>query len=140
MRTVGNILWFILNGVWMAIGWAFVGVLLACTVVLLPFARQCFKIANFALWPFGRTTVPSPTALRGSTIGNILWFIPGVFLALGYAFSGVLLCITIIGVPFGIQSFKFIPLALSPFGKEIVAAKQLKADLAAGRSAAAANG
>jgi uncharacterized membrane protein YccF (DUF307 family) len=68
------------------------------------------------------------------TIGNILWFIPGLLLALGYAISGVLLCITIIGTPFGIQSFKFVPLALFPFGKEIVRSKDLRDEIGAARS------
>ena len=136
MRTIGNILWLILNGFWMAIIWAAIGVLLSITIILLPFGRQCFKLANFALWPFGRTAVPSPTALTGSVIGNILWFIPGLLLALGYAVSGVLLCITIIGIPFGIQSFKFVPLALFPFGKEIVRSKDLRDDIGAGRASA----
>ena len=131
MRTIGNILWIVLNGFWMAIGWVLIGGLLAITIILLPFGRQCFKIAHFALWPFGRTAVPSPNALPGSTIGNILWFIPGVLLSIGYAISGILLCITIIGIPFGIQSFKFIPLALSPFGKEVVKSKDLRDERAA---------
>ncbi len=134
MRTVGNILWLALAGIWAALGWAFIGVLLSITVVLLPFGRQCFKMAHFMLWPFGRTAVPSPTAVRGSTLGNIIWFIPGVFLALGHAISGVMLCVTIIGIPFGIQSFKFIPLALAPFGKEIVRAKDLRDELAMARA------
>ena len=122
MRTIGNILWLILNGFWMAIVWAFVGVLLSITIVLLPFGRQCFKLANFALWPFGRTAVKSPTAVTGSVIGNIFWFIPGLILAIGYAISGVLLCITIIGIPFGVASFKLAGLALTPFGKTVVSA------------------
>ena len=134
VRTIGNILWLILNGLWMAIVWVVIGVLLSITIILLPFGRQCFKLANFALWPFGRTAVPSPNAVTGSVIGNILWFIPGLFLALGYAVSGVLLCITIIGIPFGIQSFKFVPLALFPFGKEIVSAKDLRDDTGSARS------
>jgi uncharacterized membrane protein YccF (DUF307 family) len=136
VRTIGNILWLILNGFWMAIAWAFIGVLLSITIVLLPFGRQCFKLANFALWPFGRTAVPSPTAVAGGTIGNILWFIPGMFLAFGYAVSGMLLCLTIIGIPFGIQSFKFVPLALLPFGKEIVNAKDLRNEIGLARSSA----
>jgi uncharacterized membrane protein YccF (DUF307 family) len=126
MRTIGNILWLILNGFWMAIAWALIGVLLSITIVLLPFGRQCFKLANFALWPFGRTVVPSPTAVAGGLIGNILWFIPGLFLAIGYAVSGVALCLTIIGIPFGIQSLKFVPLALFPFGKEIARIDDLR--------------
>jgi len=114
----------------------FLGVLLSITIVLLPFGRQCFKLAHFALWPFGRTAIPSPTAVAGGTIGNILWFIPGLFLAVGYAVSGVLLCVTIIGIPFGIQSFKFVPLALFPFGKEIVRDDDLRDDIGVARTSA----
>ena len=125
MRTIGNILWVVLCGLSSAIGWLFLAGLLAITIVGIPFARQCLKLANFTLWPFGRTAVPSATARRGGLLGNILWFIPGVLLAIGYAVSGVLLCITIIGIPFGIQAFKFIPLSLSPFGKEVVAIDSL---------------
>ena len=121
VKTVGNVLWFIFCGLWSAIGWLFWALVLAITVIGIPFARQCLKLAQFTAWPFGRTAVPSPTARRGGLLGNILWFIPGLFFAIGYALSGVFLCVTIIGIPFGIQSFKFIPLALSPFGKEIVA-------------------
>ena len=134
MRTIGNILWLLLNGLWMAIVWSFIGALLSITIILLPFGRQCFKLANFALWPFGRSAVPSPNAVAGGVIGNILWFIPGLFLALAYAISGVALCFTIIGIPFGIQSFKFVPLALFPFGKEIVDARDLRDDIGAGRA------
>lgn len=134
MRTIGNILWLVLNGIWMALGWVFIGVLLSITIVLLPFGRQCFKLAHFTLWPFGRTAVPSPGAVTGSAIGNILWLIPGLFLAAGYAISGLLLCVTIIGIPFGVQSFKFTSLALFPFGKEVVRSSDLRDDLAAARS------
>ena len=136
MRTVGNILWLILAGIWMALSWAFLGVLLSITVILLPFGRQCFKLADFTLWPFGRTAVPSPTAVTGSTLGNILWFIPGLLLAIGYAISGVLLCLTIIGIPVGIQSFKFVPLAMFPFGKEIVSAKDLRNEIGIAQASA----
>jgi uncharacterized membrane protein YccF (DUF307 family) len=135
MRTIGNILWLILNGLWMAVAWAIIGVLLSITIILLPFGRQCFKLANFALWPFGREAVPSPTAVTGGLIGNILWFIPGLFLALAYAASGIALCITIIGIPFGIQAFKFVPLALFPFGKEIVTSRELRNGPAVTRTA-----
>ncbi len=136
MRTIGNILWLILNGIWMALVWAFIGVLLSITIVLLPFGDSVSRCANFALWPFGREAVPSPTARRGGTVGNILWFIPGVFLAISYAVSGVALCITIIGIPFGIQSFKFVPLALFPFGKEVVRSKDLRDDIGIARTSA----
>lgn len=96
----------------------------------LPFARQCLKLAHFTLWPFGRTTIKSPNASSLGLLGNILWFIPGLFLALGYVLSGIALCITVIGIPFGIQSFKFAGLALAPFGREIVSTKEVTAAVA----------
>jgi uncharacterized membrane protein YccF (DUF307 family) len=130
VKTVGNILWFVLCGIWSALAWLFLALLLAITIIGIPFARQCLKLADFTAWPFGRTTVPSPTARPGGTIGNILWFIPGVLLAIQYAMSGVFLCITIIGIPFGLQAFKFIPLALMPFGKEVVKTSEVRDRLA----------
>jgi len=125
MKTIGNILWVVLAGVSTALGWLIAAALLAMTIVGLPFARQCVKLARFTLWPFGRTTVPSASAVSGGWIGNGLWFIFGIFIALGYAIGGVLLCVTIIGIPFGIQSFKFVPLALFPFGKEVIKSSDL---------------
>jgi len=120
MKTIGNILWVVLCGFWMAIGWAFSALLCAITIIGIPFAIQCFKLAEFTLWPFGRSVVHDPDASSLGIIGNILWFLPGLVLAFGYVVSGVLLCITIIGIPFGIQCFKLVPLALFPFGKVVV--------------------
>lgn len=125
MKLIGNVLWVLLGGFWMALGWLFCAVLLAITIIGLPFARQCLKMARFTLWPFGYTTIQSPDASSLGCLGNVLWFIPGLFLAFGYAVSGVLLCVTIIGIPFGIQSFKFVPLALFPFGKEVISQDEL---------------
>ena len=120
MRTIGNILWLILGGLLMAIGWLFWAGLLAITIIGLPFARQCLKLARFSLWPFGRTAVDDPSASHLGIVGAILWIIPGIIMAIGYVLSGALLCLTIIGIPFGIQSFKLAGLALAPFGKKIV--------------------
>ncbi len=121
MKTIGNILWLVLCGFWMAIGWLFWTVLLAITIIGIPFARQCLKLANFSLWPFGRTAIADPNATPLGIIGAILWFIPGLIMAIGYLVSGAVLCITIIGIPFGIQAFKMAGLSLAPFGKQIVA-------------------
>lgn len=120
MRIIGNILWLLLGGLAMAIGWLFWALILAITIIGLPFARQCLKLANFSLWPFGRTAVDDPSATRLGIVGAILWIIPGIIMAIGYVISGALLCLTIIGIPFGIQSFKLAALALAPFGKKIV--------------------
>ena len=120
MKTIGNILWFVLAGLWLAIGWLIWAVLLGITIVGIPFAIQCLKLAQFSLWPFGREARPDPNASTLGVVGAVLWFIPGLFMCLGYLLSGLALCLTIIGIPFGIQSFKLAGLALAPFGKKIV--------------------
>lgn len=131
MKTLGNILWVLLGGWWSALSWLCLALLLAVTVVGLPFARQCLKLARFTLWPFGRVAVPDPSATKLGAIGAVVWFIPGVLLAIGYVVSGALLCLTIIGIPFGIQGFKFAGLSLAPFGKKIVTAGDLRRAVAA---------
>ncbi|GJM36991.1 MAG: hypothetical protein DHS20C19_03580 [Acidimicrobiales bacterium] len=133
MKTFGNILWVVFSGFWMALGWLFWALVLAVSIVGLPFARQCLKLAHLTLWPFGRTTIKSPDASLLGPIGNILWFIPGLFMAIGYAITGAILCIFVVTIPFGMQAFKFIPLALSPFGKEVVTSKDVTAAMAAAR-------
>jgi len=131
MKTIGNILWVVFSGFWTALGWLILGGLFAITVVGLPFARQCLKLAHLTLWPFGRTVVKSPNASTLGPIGNILWFIPGLLMAVSYVLAGLLWFVTIIGIPFGVQSFKFAQLSLAPFGKEIVRAKDITAALGA---------
>jgi uncharacterized membrane protein YccF (DUF307 family) len=120
MKTIGNILWLVLVGWHTAISWLFLGLVLCLPIITIPFAVQCFKFAAFTLWPFGRVAVKSTDAPGASLLGNILWFIPGLILAFGYFVGGVVLCITIIGIPFGVQAFKFAALALAPFGRMIV--------------------
>ena len=120
MKTIGNILWLILVGWHTAIGWLVLGVLLCLPIITIPFAVQCFKFAGFSLWPFGRVAVRAHGVRAGSLVGNLLWLIPGLLLALAYAIGGLILFITIIGIPFGIQAFKFAGLALLPFGRVIV--------------------
>ena len=129
MRVLLNILWLVLAGIWMAIGYAVAGVILCITIIGIPFGLQAFKLAGYALWPFGRALVPRADRLKGlSVVGNILWFVlAGWWLALGHLFTGILLCITIIGIPLGVASFKMAGAALVPFGKEIVELRSLGA-------------
>jgi len=87
-----------------------------------PFAGQCVKLARFSLWPFGRVALPDPTATKLGGIGAVLWFIPGALMWLSYILTGALMCLTVIGIPFGVQTFKLAGLALAPFGKKIVKA------------------
>lgn len=122
MRLLLNLLWLVLSGVWMALGYLLAGVLLCVTVVGIPFGVQSFKLAGYALWPFGRALVPSATRNKGvSVIANILWFVlAGWWLALGHLATGILLCLTFVGIPLGVANFKLAGAALVPFGKEIV--------------------
>lgn len=126
MRTIGNVLWLILVGWHTALEWFMLGLLLCLPIVTVPFAIQCFKIGGFSLWPFGRVAVRDTNVRAASVLGNILWLIPGLFLALAYLLSGLLLCITIVGIPFGIQAFKLAGLALLPFGRSIVPAAEAR--------------
>jgi uncharacterized membrane protein YccF (DUF307 family) len=121
VKTIGNILWVVFVGLGAAIGWLVTGAVLVVLIVTAPFGRQCFKLANLSLWPFGRTTVVDPTAPRVGVVGQVLWVIlAGWWLALGYVVGGIILCLTIIGIPFAIQSFKLAALSLAPFGRKVV--------------------
>ena len=124
IRVVLNLLWLVVSGIWSAIGYAITGIimfLLFFLVVTIPFGIASFRLAGYALWPFGRTVVPDPDAGVASTIGNIIWFIfSGLWLAIGQFIAGVILCITIIGIPFGIANFKLARLSINPLGKKIV--------------------
>jgi uncharacterized membrane protein YccF (DUF307 family) len=124
LRVILNLLWLILAGIWSAIGYAIAGLVmfvLFFLVVTIPFGIASFRMAGYALWPFGRTVIRDPDAGLASTIGNVLWFIlAGWWLALGQFIAGVGLCITIIGIPFGIANFKLARLSLNPLGKQVV--------------------
>ncbi|MBW3593774.1 MAG: YccF domain-containing protein [Actinobacteria bacterium] len=122
MRLVLNVVWLVLSGIWLALGYVIAAILMAITIIGIPFAAQALKLAGYALWPFGRTLVPSPGRSKSlSVIGNGLWFVlAGWWLALAHLFPGILLCITIIGIPLGVASFKMAGAALVPFGKEVV--------------------
>jgi uncharacterized membrane protein YccF (DUF307 family) len=122
VNTVGNILWLIFVGIWLAIAFVVAGIVMFVLIITIPFGIQAFKLASFALWPFGRhveyrARVSTPLHI----VGNILWIIfGGLWLAVHCILGGLILFITIIGIPFGVQAFKMIPIALMPFGAEIV--------------------
>jgi len=122
MRTLGNILWVIISGLWLAIGFLIAAVLMAITIIGIPFALQAIKLAAFSLWPFGRTVVDRPGAsAAASGCGNILWFLLcGWWLALLHIITGLILVIFIITIPFALQNFKLALFALMPFGREVV--------------------
>ena len=128
MRTIGNIVWFLLAGLWLAVGYTIAGIVMCILIITIPFGVASFRIAGYALWPFGRVVVRKQTAGGGSLIGNIIWFIlAGWWLVIAQVAFGVVLCITIIGIPFGIASFKMAGLAVAPLGKEIVSRDDVRA-------------
>ena len=121
MRTLLNILWLVLAGIWLALSYVLAGVILCITIIGIPFGIQAFKLAGYALWPFGRALVPSAGRGGLSVVGNVLWFVlAGWWIALEHLVVGILLCLTIIGIPLGVGSFKMAGAALVPFGKEVV--------------------
>jgi len=125
MRLVLNIIWLILAGLWMLIGYAIAAVICFVLIITIPFGIASLRIGVFALWPFGKTVVKRADAGVGSAVGNVIWFVLcGWWLALMHLISGVLLCLTIIGVPLGLGNFKLIPVSLLPLGREIVSAEQ----------------
>lgn len=130
MSLIGNVIWIVFGGLFMAIGWYIIGAIAFLTIVGIPWGRACFVIGGFALWPFGRDAV-SRDVLYGQQdlgtgvmgmLGNIIWFVmAGLWLVIGHVLSAAACAITIIGIPFAWQHLKLASLALWPIGKTIVA-------------------
>ncbi|MFN5201615.1 MAG: YccF domain-containing protein [Gemmatimonas sp.] len=125
MIVLVNLLWFICGGFLAWLGWMLAGAALAITVVGLPWAFAAFRIAPFAAWPFGRTLVDARVVGEGRIVGtglaNVLWIIfAGFWLTLAHIVAGVSLCLTIIGIPFGLAHFKLAEVSWAPLGKRIV--------------------
>lgn len=119
MRLLGNILWIITGGFATFLAWGLVGIIWCITIVGIPIGLQCFKAARLTLAPFGLDLVNTGGSI--SCLMNVLWMIfGGLLLAMIEAFIGLLLCITIIGIPFGTQHFKFARFALAPMGTRLV--------------------
>jgi uncharacterized membrane protein YccF (DUF307 family) len=123
MRVLGNVIWLVFSGIWLAIAYVVAGIIACVLIITIPLGIASFRIAGYALWPFGRTTVRRTGAGVGSVIGNIIWIVLlGWEIALLHLVSGAALCITIIGIPLGLANFKMIPISLVPLGVRIVPA------------------
>jgi uncharacterized membrane protein YccF (DUF307 family) len=121
LRIILNVIWLIFCGLWMSIAYIIAGLIAFILIITIPFGIASFRIAAFVLWPFGRTIDRRPHAGVASVVGNVLWIVLfGWWLALGHLVAGVLLAITIIGIPLAIGSFKIIPITLAPLGVRIV--------------------
>ena len=121
LNALLNIIWLVLAGFWLAVGYLLAAIVMFVLIVTIPFGIQATKLAGYALWPFGRHVVRKPDAGAPSAVGNVIWFLlAGWWLALAHLITGIALAITIIGIPLAIANFKLIPMALVPFGREIV--------------------
>lgn len=119
MQVVGNIIWILLGGIFTAIGWALAGVIFCITIIGIPLGRQAFKMAALTLAPFGKEIVYGGGA--PSLVANIVWVVLiGIWEAIAYVLAGAIFCITVIGIPFGLQLFKMAKLSLMPFGAKVV--------------------
>ncbi len=121
LRTLLNLVWLVLHGWLLALAYALAGVVACVFVVTIPFGIAAFRLAGFVVWPFGRTTVRAPGAGVASAVGNLVWFlVAGWWLALVHLVAGIAFCLTVVGIPFGVASFKLAAVGLFPLGKRVV--------------------
>ncbi len=126
MRTLLNIVWVVFGGFWLALGYVLAGIVACIFIITIPFGVASFRIASYALWPFGRAVVARPGAGAGSAIGNVIWFlVAGIWLAIGHITTALAQAVTIIGIPLAIANLKMIPVTCVPFGKQVVPADSL---------------
>ncbi len=121
MRTLLNIIWLVLSGFWLFLGYAVAALLMFILIVTIPWGIAAWRIGVYSLWPFGKTVVDKPNAGVWPVLGNIIWvLLAGWWLALAHIASALALAITIIGIPFAWANLKMVPVALLPLGKDIV--------------------
>jgi uncharacterized membrane protein YccF (DUF307 family) len=121
VRFLLNIIWLVLGGFWLALGYVAAGIVCCILIITIPFGIASFRIAAYALWPFGKTVVDRPRTGTFTAIGNVIWVIvAGIWIAIAHVLTGIAQCVTIIGIPLGVANFKMIPISLFPLGKQIV--------------------
>jgi uncharacterized membrane protein YccF (DUF307 family) len=121
VNTVLNVVWLVLAGLWLALGYALAGLVCCVLIVTIPFGIASFRLAGYVLWPFGRTVVDRPDAGAWSVLGNVVWLVvAGVWLAASHVATAIPLALTIVGLPLAWANLKMVPLALLPLGKQVV--------------------
>jgi uncharacterized membrane protein YccF (DUF307 family) len=128
MAFLLNLIWLVFGGLWLALAYLFFGILACIFIITIPFGIASFRMAAYALWPFGRTIVERPSSGVASGIGNVIWFlVAGIWLAIGHVVTAAAQAVTIIGIPLALANLKMIPVSLAPLGKEIVSHHELRA-------------
>jgi uncharacterized membrane protein YccF (DUF307 family) len=121
VRLILNVVWLVFGGLLLALGYAVAGIICFVLIVTIPFGVASFRMANYALWPFGRTVVRKPTAGVASAVGNVIWLIvAGWWLALGHIATAIAQAVTIVGIPLAVANLKLVPVSLFPLGSEVV--------------------
>ena len=126
MHTLMNVIWLVFSGFWLFLGYIAFGVIACIFIITIPAGVACFRMAFYALWPFGRAVVDNPNAGAASALSNVVWFIvAGMWLAIGHVFTAAAQALTIIGIPLAIANIKMIPVTCFPFGKVVVPSNQV---------------
>lgn len=122
MKTILNVIWLVFGGFWLAMSYFLAGILCCILIITIPWGIASFRIAGYALWPFGRTVVDKPGGTGvASTLGNVIWIlVAGIWIVIGHVGTAVTMAVTIIGIPLAIANLKMIPVSLMPLGKEII--------------------
>lgn len=128
LNLILNIIWLLFGGLWLALGYFLAGLVCCILIITIPFGIASFRIAGYALWPFGRAVVDTQPGMGVFTgLGNVIWFIvAGVWIAIGHVLTAIPMFISIIGIPLGIANLRMIPVSLLPLGKEIVDSGQAR--------------
>ena len=121
MRTLLNIIWFLLAGFWLFLEYIFFGIIACIFIITIPAGVACFRMASYVIWPFGREVVKRPDAGAGSTFMNVVWFLVAeLWLTIGHVTTAIAQFVIIIGIPLAIANLQLIPVTCFPFGKEVV--------------------
>lgn len=121
VKALLNLIWLVFGGLWLALGYVLAGIVCCVLIVTIPFGIASFRMAGYALWPFGRTVVDHPRAGAWSAIGNVIWvLVAGWWLVIGHLTTALAQAVTIVGIPLAVANLKMIPVSLLPLGKEIV--------------------
>lgn len=126
LNLVLNIVWLVLAGIPLALGYVAAGILCFVLIITIPWGIASFRVASYVLWPFGRTVVDKPSAGLGSALGNVVWIVfAGIWLVIGHITTAIALVVTIVGIPLAVANLKIIPVTLAPLGKQIVPSSQV---------------
>jgi uncharacterized membrane protein YccF (DUF307 family) len=126
VRTLLNIIWFVFGGLWLALGYALAGVVFCVLIITIPLGVASFRMARYALWPFGRAVVPKAGAGAGAVNLNVVWILlAGWWLAIVHVVTAIAQAITIVGIPLALANLKMVPISLVPYGKQIVRTDEL---------------